>query len=288
MADLTRRFFLDRELEGEGVYRGRNHLPLATHPTELLLEAFRPGDGKRLQTFLTGKWPTGDAPQKLPPEVANEVAHIINTHRHGDRVAEPGYVVQLVAVGDAQLHWDLEIASVKDGRYSPMHTPAAAEARARQAKGQPTVFKSELDNLFIRHWLRAIHYTINVITFDSVGDMEAWLEHWGLSTLTTKRLHALTPVQEPAAPTPWFQTLGWQRLPEDLIARLDSGARWLVFPTEAEMRSKALKAAPGGLLLLPFTFLWEWIKEHGEHGPHNCVHTLFSGDLRVVRRDGDA
>lgn len=286
MADLTRSFFLDRDLLGADKYRGRNHLPLPTHPTELLLEGFRPGDGKRLQDFLTGKWPTGEEPRKLPPEVANDVAHIINQHRHGDRVHEPGYVVQLVAVGSPHLHWTLELASVKDGRYDPAHTPAMAKAIERQQQGLPAVFKSELDNLFIRYWHRKIHYTVNVITFDSVGDMDVWLERWGPSTLATKRLHAETPVQEPASPTPWFETLGWQRMPAELVARMDSGAKWLVFPTDADMRWKAVKAAPGGIVLLPFTFLWEWIKEHGEHGPQNCVHTMFNGDLRVVRRDG--
>lgn len=101
------------------------------------------------------------------------------------------------------------------------------------------VLRSELDNLFVKHWLRRMHCTVNVIAFDSVGDMDVWLERFGPSTLATKDLHRREPVQEP-------------------------------------------KAAPGPLLVQPFTLPWEAIKEPGERGPQGCVHTLFQADLRVV------
>jgi hypothetical protein len=289
MGDITRRYFLDRDFTGPEPYRGRNHLPVPSHPTELLLEGFHPREGPKLQALVTGKWPTGEPkPRKLPDAVMHEVAHLINEHRHRARVGPTGYVIQLVATGEPRVHWTLEIASGKAGRYDPMHSPAAAEAKARHAKGLPAVFKSELDNLFIRHWLRRIHYTVNVIAFDSVGDMDVWLQRFGPSTLATKDLHRQEPVQEPREPTPWFELHGWQRLPDELIARFDSGAMWLVFPDEADMLGRAVKAAPGPLLVQPFTLLWEAMKEHGERGPKGCVHTLFQADLRVVFSLGQA
>lgn len=287
MPDITKTFFLARDLTGPNPYRGANHLPLPTNPHELLLRGFRPGDGKKLQDFLTGELPTGEPkPRKLPREIANQVAHHINLHRHNDRIAEPGYVLQLVAAGEPKIQWILEIASVKEGRNVPQHKPEIHNAIERYQHGEKIVFQSELDNLLINHWERTIHYSINVITFDSVGDMDVWLERYGPSILASKELHRIEPIQEPKPATPWFEMMNWQRLPEEIVNRMDSGAKELAFPSNLQMARHALHAAPGPIVLQPFTFLWELIKEHGEHGPHHCVHTQFKADIHVVLCEG--
>lgn len=287
MGDISKAFFIARQFDGPQPYRGVNHLVLPTHPHELLLDAFRPGDGHRLQQLLTGEWPSGEKnPRKLPREVANEVARHINAHRHAARIHEPGYVLQLVATGAPDLHWTLQKISGKAGRYDPLQGPAGAQALARRGKGQPVVFRSELDNLEIEHFERAIHYVVHVVTFDSVGDLDAWLERYQRSTLATKELHRSEPVQEPKAAVPWFELTDWQRLPGELIQRLDPQARALLFPSVAQMAGRALSAARGPFVTLPFSFMLQLFREADEHGPHNCVHTRFLADIRVVRSEG--
>ena len=98
----------------------------------MLLEAFQPGDGQRLHDGVTGDWPTGEKkPRKLPKEVANEMAHHINGHRHSARIVQPGYVLQRVAVGSPHLHWTLQKISAQAGRLGPLHGPAGLEAKTR-------------------------------------------------------------------------------------------------------------------------------------------------------------
>lgn len=287
MGDITKAFFIERAFDGPQPFRGVNHLPLPTHPQELRLEGFRPGDGQRLQELLTGDWPTGEKePRKLPREVANEVAHHINEHRHAARVGQTGYVLQLVAAGSPQLHWTLKKISAKAGRFDPLRSPVAAEALARRDRGEHVVFKGELDNLEIEHFERRIHYTVNVVTFDSVGDMDVWLDRYARSTLATKDLHREEGVREPKPPLPWFELTDWQRLPGDLVMRLDADARALVFPSGVQMAARALSAAGGPFVMLPFAFLRQLFREADEHGPHNCVHTRFLADIRVVRSEG--
>lgn len=287
MGDITKAFFIARDFTGPLPFSGVNHLPLPVHPHELRLEAFRPGDGHRLQEVLTGDWPTGEkAPRKLPRALANEVAHHINVHRHAARVGETGYVLQLVAAGSPQLHWTLRKIALKGGRFDPLKGPAGPEALARHERGEAVVFKSELDNLEIDRFQRRVHYVVHVIAFDSVGDMEVWLDHYRLSTLATKDLHRAEVVQEPVPPTPWFELTNWQRLPGELIQRLDKGAHDLLFPSAAQMAGRALDAARGPLLTLPFAFMGELFREADERGPHNCVHTVFQADIRAVLSHG--
>lgn len=287
MGDITKAFFIERAFNGPQPYRGVNHLPLPTHAHELLLDAFRPGDGQRLQDVLTGDWPTGEKkPRKLPKDVAHEVAHHINVHRHAARIGQPGYVLQLVATGSPQLHWTLKKISAKAGRFDPLQSPVGEEALARREQGEHVVFKSELDNLEIERFERRIHYTVNVVAFDSVGDLDVWMDRYQRSTLATKNVHREEVVQEPKAPLPWFELTDWQRLPGELIARMDEGARTLVFPSGIQMAGRALSAAGGPFVMLPFAFMRQLMREADEHGPHNCVHTRFLADIQVVRSDG--
>lgn len=289
MSDITRTFFLARDPSGPNPYRGANHVPLQGATHQLVFETYKPGDGPRMQAFLTGEIPTGESrSRKLPKEVANEIAHLVNEHRHSrDLVAQPGYIIQMVASGSPELHWTLEKLSTKEGRFDALNAAKnAAAIKEAAAQGKAVVMKSELDNLGIKIWERAIHYTVNLITFGSHTDMEIWAERYERSPQFAKEAFQVKAIKKPKAPLPWFETLNWQRLPSEFIARMDSGAKALVFPSNLQMLGHAVHAAPGPLLIQPFTILWELIKEHGEHRPHNCVHTLFKADVHVVLAEG--
>lgn len=289
MSDITKTFFLARDPAGPNPYRGVNHIPLHSATHQLVFETFKPGDGTRMQAFLTGDIPTGEQKsRKLPKEVANELAHLVNEHRHSKKlVAQPGYVIQMVATGGLALHWTLEKLSTKAGRFDRFNA-AKIEAACKEAaeQGKTVVMKSDLENLGIKVWERAIHYTVNLITFGSYTDMEIWAERHERSPQFAKDAFQVKAIRKPKEPLPWFETLNWQRLPSEFIARMDSGAKALVFPTNMQMIEHAVRAAPGPLLIQPFTILWELMKEHGEHGPHNCVQTLFKADVRVVLAEG--
>lgn len=289
MSDITKTFFLARDPGGAKPYRGINHVPLQGATHQLVFETYKPGDGPRMQAFLTGEVATGEPKsRKLPKEVANEVARLVNEHRHsGKLVDQPGYVIQMVATGSPELHWTLEKLSIKTGRFDQLNAAKAGAAIKQAAEqGKQAVMKSDLENLGIKVWERAIHYTVNLITFGSYNDMEIWARRHERSPLFAKDAFQVKAIKKPKEPLPWFETLNWQRLPSEFIARMDSGARELVFPTNLQMIEHAVHAAPGPLLIQPFTILWELIKEHGEHGPHNCVHALFKADVRVVLAEG--
>jgi hypothetical protein len=285
MSDITKTFFLAHDPFGENPFRGVNHIPLQSSRHSLVFETFKPGDGTRMQAFLTGDIRTGEQmPRKLPKEVANKVAQLVNEDRHSrGHYAKPGYVIQVVATGGSELHWTLEKISLKAGRYDRYYAAKKFKHDIGEAINQEKgiVSKSDLKNLVIKEWDRAIHYTINIITFGRYTDMEMWAQHYA-------HIPQFAPFLKISKkePSEWFKLLNWQRLPTEFIDRMDSGAKEFVFPTNWQMIRHAVHKAQGPIYVQPITFFFELANEHSEHGPQNCVHTLFKADIKIVLGEG--
>lgn len=284
MPDIDKAFVLARDFTGQDHFRSVNRITVPCHPRELVLDAFRPGDGAEFTRLLTGPLPTGEPdPRKLPEEISNAVAHLVNVHRKQPAAAKPGYLVQMVGVGASEMDWTLELLSARQGRFDVAKLPGMEEAVAARKAGKVFALKGEMDNLRIKTWHRRIHYTVNLVTFDRVADLDTWIERYGKSTLVAKDLHLIEPIQRPTPPVPWFTRDGWQHLPPEVIDRLDKDAKALVFPGGWRKVANAISGVTGPLPMMVAMFLWDFGHQLSESDrPDDVVPTQFEGDVSVL------
>lgn len=287
MGDTGKEFLLARNPVGAAPCMGTRGIQVSTRLHDLEDRTFRPGQGPEFRDFLRGKMNTGERkPRALPGEVANRVAHLMNRHRsekHQEGKHGTAYIVQLYGRGSKFVRWSLERLSLrKAARFAPLKTdptlgPAIREARAQ---GRHEVLKSEMDNLRIRRWHRELHYRIYVTAFAgatvSAGEiaMEDWRRRYGHLPLW-RQSQARKRAQPSEQQALWLDTMGWQKLPEELIARLKNDARTLVFPSAFKQIREAVKRSSGGPLLAIPLAGYQLVREDDRYGPANCVWTQY-------------
>lgn len=279
MPDIGKEFFLSRSLTGPDPYMGTHGILVPSKLHMLEYKTFRPGQGPEFRDFLLGKVKTGEhQPRPLPRGAANKVARFVNTYRKA-KAHGTAYILQLMGRGAPTIRWSLERSvSLREARFDPVkRDPRLLEMR----KERPHfALKSEMDTLRIRRWYRNLHYRIYLTAFDSEKAMSDWT-----------RLHSKDPAwlqrqaREPLPPHEkesfWFDTMGWQKLPDEFVARLKDDARALVFPSVFQQAREAVGRAPGGLLLLVPAAARELVAQDDRHGPRNHVWTEYRAYLQI-------
>jgi hypothetical protein len=278
MPDIGKEFFLSRSFTGPDPYMGTQGIPVPSKLHVLEYKTFRPGQGPEFRDFLLGKVTTGERkPRPLPREAANKVARFVNTYRKGK--AGTAYILQLMGRGAKTIRWSLERSvSLREARFDPVkRDPRILEMRK---EGRHIALKSEMDKLRIRRWYRNLHYRIWVTAFDSENAMSDWDRFYSK--------HAVWLQQQAREPLPphekesfWFETMGWQKLPDEFVARLKDDAKDLVFPSGFKQLREAAARAPGGLLLLVPAAGYELAAQDDRHGPRNHVWTEYRTYLQI-------
>ena len=283
MPDIGKEFFLARGFIGSNPYMGTHGIRVPTQLHDLEDRTFRPGQGPEFRDFLRGKMNTGERkPRPLPGAVANRVAHFVNIHRKAQEGGRTAYIFQLYGRGGRFVRWSLERLSQKAARYDPlkMNPSLGPTAREARAQGRHVALKSEMDNLRIRRWHRGLDYRIYLTAFADEGAMRAWRDRYGRAPLLQQNQHrerARAPKQQAL----WFETMGWQKLPEPFIARLKSDAKDLVFPSAFRQMREAVKRSSGGLLLAIPLAGYQLAKQDDRHGPTNCVWTQYRALVQI-------
>lgn len=278
MGDIGKEFFLARNFTGSDPYMGTHGIPVPTKPHELVVRTFEPGQGSEFRDFLRGKMYTGEPkPRPLPGDMANRVARLVNEHRRGHEGSHTAYIFQLFGEGGNFVTWSLEPMSSRAARFDPVKTQSEQTIREARDHG----LKSEMGNLRIKRWHRTLHYTIYLTAFESVGAMNTWVACYSRTPLSDQNHH-----RRPTGPVGeaefWFETMGWQELPQGFISRLTSEAKALVFPSAARQMWQALEMASGPMILLPITWAYHLGMQDDRHGPKNCVCTQYHAKARLI------
>ncbi|MDX9785943.1 MAG: hypothetical protein RBT11_04170 [Desulfobacterales bacterium] len=285
MGDIGKEFFLSRSFTGPAPYMGTHGIPVPSRLHVLEHKTFRKGQGPEFRDFLLGKIKTGERkPRALPRQVANKVARWVNTYRKRQEGRGTAYILQIMGQGAGTLRWSLERSvSLREARWNAVKkNPQIRELRDA---GKHVALKSEMDSLRIRHWYRNLHYRIFITAFDSEEAMNDWNRCYSGRDLWLQQQarRSLPPHEKESF---WFDALGWQKIPNEFIARLKDDAKALVFPSAFKQMRQAIARAPGGWLLLVPAAGYDLAAQDDRHGPQNHVWTKYRSFLRIEFFEG--
>lgn len=266
MADIGKEFFLARGGKASDIATNAIRVPTHTH----LLEArrFSRGQGADFKDFLLGPVETGDArPRILPMAVFNEVQRFVSRYRKARPGHDTAYLIQLAGKGGKWLGWEFErTISVLEGAFGVND-----------------------DRLRIKCFKRALHYGVRVTAFEDAQAMNRWCQRYGILPLALQKdfRRRLEGDDEEKA---WFETVGWQKLPDEFVARLKDDAKALVFPSYGSQFREALFRDRFHALIPPLfaaevTYHFIGATDH-HHGPQNHVWTEYHAKYKVDFYEG--